>query len=556
MFFRRRVQSAFTLIELLVVIAIIAILIACFGARGAKGPRASARTQCTNNLKQIGIAMHAYLGVNKGFPPGAKCDAKFMPDPSYGWPVFILPYLEQASLFQKINPDGRSLQAVFNDTSANGLALLQTPLSVFLCPSDDDSNTLNNNRKFTTGTITLSKLNYVGNNGNAGNTGILNTNSVARVNFAHITDGTSNTLAAGERKSNDGSWAGLWAGYSKAQAGAVEWHALSAVTLYMMQTGVSVTSTPFPEQAFSSKHAGGATSSCATAPCASSVKTSTGRSLATSPSASTTGWDRKTTACRSTLINSTSAPCSRIRENSVETTPELPRKTVAVARRGLRVQRFLLVGSHRIKEPEAKNMARLPLVTSASAFLLLVVLAGCGGRNDGPSDYERSVKKKEDAAEAIRGLGGKTTMKAYPLGKAWVVVLKGVALSDGVLDDLKKMGHIAELDLSKATLSDELVARLNEVEIGSVLFKLDLSYTGVTDAGLDKLDNLLFLGDLNLTGTKVTSAGIQQFLKKHRVIPRSRSSRPPFVADRDATFGRNSGSTSAALASAPTDDRR
>src|SRR5205809_3378769 len=99
-----RRSFAFTLIELLVVIAIIAILIALLVPAVQKVRAASARTQCTNNLKQIGVALHAYHDVNKIFPPGAKCDAKFLPDPSYGWPVFILPYLEQGPLYQMIDP--------------------------------------------------------------------------------------------------------------------------------------------------------------------------------------------------------------------------------------------------------------------------------------------------------------------------------------------------------------------------------------------------------------------------------------------------------------------
>src|SRR5881628_98811 len=96
----RRQRVAFTLIELLVVIAIIAILIALLVPAVQKVREAAARTQCTNNLKQIGLALHNYHDVYHKFPFGK--------GPSYaGAPVYarwsvhsqILPYLEQDNLY-------------------------------------------------------------------------------------------------------------------------------------------------------------------------------------------------------------------------------------------------------------------------------------------------------------------------------------------------------------------------------------------------------------------------------------------------------------------------
>src|SRR3954465_9463951 len=101
-----RKRSAFTLIELLVVIAIIAILIALLVPAVQKVRESAARTQCINNLKQVGLALQAYHDANKALPAGyvSRHDAASNDTgPGWGWAAHLLPYVEQQTLANRID---------------------------------------------------------------------------------------------------------------------------------------------------------------------------------------------------------------------------------------------------------------------------------------------------------------------------------------------------------------------------------------------------------------------------------------------------------------------
>jgi prepilin-type N-terminal cleavage/methylation domain-containing protein/prepilin-type processing-associated H-X9-DG protein len=233
-----RAARAFTLIELLVVIAIIGILIALLLPAVQAAREAARRSQCINNLKQIGIALHNYIDSHGVFPPGYvsavdktiadACDQDAENSksvdlgPGWAWGSMILPHLEQRTIYDSIN-FSLSVAYAANDTCSTTL------LSVYLCPSDpgpsvvpvfaDPPDPANPGTYAGTNVIdTVARGNYVGmfglgeicaacngsslpNVGSIGSAvGIFYRNS--RTSLAEVIDGTSQTIAVGERSHN------------------------------------------------------------------------------------------------------------------------------------------------------------------------------------------------------------------------------------------------------------------------------------------------------------------------------------------------------------------
>src|SRR5579871_4823175 len=123
----RQARPGFTLFELLVVIAIIASLIGLLLPAIQKVRSAAARTQCQNNLKQIGLALHQYHDVLGRFPAARGAHPNQLAA-SGGWMCQILPYVEQGALYQQVQSAGINFAQVRNATGI--------PVKVFQCPAD------------------------------------------------------------------------------------------------------------------------------------------------------------------------------------------------------------------------------------------------------------------------------------------------------------------------------------------------------------------------------------------------------------------------------------
>jgi prepilin-type N-terminal cleavage/methylation domain-containing protein len=204
-------RKAFTLLELLVVVAIIGILIGLLLPAVQKVREAAARTQCLNNLKQLGLALHGYHDTNNGFPPGYAAGVPYSDGatdtaPGWGWAVLVLPYLEQDNVSRQFNLS----QPVQNSAG------VKTMLKVFRCPSDlTPEGPFPVPDGFGTTVCLAAPTSYAACCGSDafGTTdptgdGVFYRNSRTRI--ADITDGTSNTILVGERawaKAN-GAWAG------------------------------------------------------------------------------------------------------------------------------------------------------------------------------------------------------------------------------------------------------------------------------------------------------------------------------------------------------------
>ncbi|MDB5307421.1 MAG: hypothetical protein JWO38_1623 [Gemmataceae bacterium] len=193
-----RHRDGFTLIELLVVIAIIAILIGLLLPAVQKVREAAARTTCTNNLKQLGLAVHNYASANGDKLPPLRAGYATVGSPAFqygGWWHFtLLPYVEQAAVFQAgvAYCTANGVPDSYKATISSG-TIQNMNLKMFGCPSD--STLINGTASTNQGWAGTS----YGANASVFGGSVVNGSRVAQFNVGNIPDGTSNTIAVAEQ---------------------------------------------------------------------------------------------------------------------------------------------------------------------------------------------------------------------------------------------------------------------------------------------------------------------------------------------------------------------
>jgi len=250
---KARKHRGFTLIELLVVIAIIAILIALLLPAVQQAREAARRTECKNNLKQIGIALHNYHETFNNFPPG--WIGNLANANNFGWSVHIFPFIEQTNIYNALN-----FLVPFSTADTN----LSSLIPAFRCASDTGGGTIGG----------VARSNYAGvimyTHVIPGATPVTVTNPAAitathgggsfgnlsKRNFRDYKDGTANTIMVGERMST-----GTINGNQRGTEGVIA----GCLTFGSASPDVAIVSSPTTGNpnsnnygAFSSRHAGGA----------------------------------------------------------------------------------------------------------------------------------------------------------------------------------------------------------------------------------------------------------------------------------------------------------
>ncbi|MBX9578700.1 MAG: DUF1559 domain-containing protein [Gemmataceae bacterium] len=204
----------YALIELLVVLAIVAILLGLTLAAVQRVRAAAARAACADRLRQLGLALHNSHGGHNALPPGVTVGDDREPYQFLNWPARLLPYLEQDALWRQVLEGYRLRPDDFRENPPHPFGV---PVPAFTCPADPSAQP-----RVWRG-LSVAFTSYLGVSGTrqTRHDGVLYADS--RTRFADITDGTSNTLLAGERPPAADGCCGWWyAGWGQNRDGSAE----------------------------------------------------------------------------------------------------------------------------------------------------------------------------------------------------------------------------------------------------------------------------------------------------------------------------------------------
>jgi prepilin-type processing-associated H-X9-DG protein len=197
-------RAGVTVLELVVVVAITGILIGLLVCAIQRVREAAARMKCQNSVKQIGLALHQFHDASGALPPGHRSLLNRDLMPFSGWPVSVLPYVEQQVLADRAKVIYRVLPFPFIDPPHTGLS---TVVPAFICPSDYRVVTPQVSQR-TKKLVAFTSYLGVSGRDYSTNDGVLYHNS--RVTLTEIADGASNTLLLGERPPSADFQFGWW----------------------------------------------------------------------------------------------------------------------------------------------------------------------------------------------------------------------------------------------------------------------------------------------------------------------------------------------------------
>ena len=194
-------RRGFTVIELIIVSLISAVLAALLLPATQQAREAARRSACKNNLKQLALALHNYADTHNCFPPGY---ISVKNKNQLGWGTMILPFIEEARLYQKIDKNED-----WNMTRAS-LQAAKSTINVYICPSDPtDKKEAGLNTHWVVKSGKDLKDTHVAKSNYVTNKGVFQKNKSFRIR--DFTDGLSNTILGGERETKVG-FGGIWIG--------------------------------------------------------------------------------------------------------------------------------------------------------------------------------------------------------------------------------------------------------------------------------------------------------------------------------------------------------